>query len=297
MKGTLKDLRKIAKTSGMIRYSSLSKSKLQIALATHLAGNNQHSNDKASRKTSRKRKASRKTSRKRKSSRKIRKPKKSRKTSRKRKSSRKIRKPKKSRKQMFDGKVVTIHKSRKVVKKSRKAPPSGIIKKENLDIGKTMIGMDGNMYEVVEITMRGKKVRKWRKIKMKFMMYGRTHRGLPFNTIKPAVIPVQQAISYNDELHLNKVLPKDFLLTKIDNTGEKISIPSGINQYGDIVPLKYMHSLDGPGNLFKEIDLGQPALDALKRKKRYNANAVIAHKKWQDERDWYKKWLNRRETT
>ena len=51
MKGTLKDLRKIAKTSGMIRYSSLSKSKLQIALATHLAGNNQHSNDKASRKT------------------------------------------------------------------------------------------------------------------------------------------------------------------------------------------------------------------------------------------------------
>jgi hypothetical protein len=39
-------------------------------------------------------------------------------------------------------------------------------------VGKTMVGMDGNMYEVVEITMRGKKVRKWRKSKMKFQMFG-----------------------------------------------------------------------------------------------------------------------------
>jgi hypothetical protein len=28
-----------------------------------------------------------------------------------------------------------------------------------------MPGMDGNMYEVVEIAMRGKKVRKWKKSK------------------------------------------------------------------------------------------------------------------------------------
>ena len=28
-----------------------------------------------------------------------------------------------------------------------------------------MPGMDGNMYEVVEIEMRGKKVRKWKKSK------------------------------------------------------------------------------------------------------------------------------------
>ena len=61
-------------------------------------------------------------------------------------------------------------KSRKASRKksrkaSRKAPPSGIIKKQNLAVGETMPGMDGNMYEVVEIEMRGKKVRKWKKSK------------------------------------------------------------------------------------------------------------------------------------
>ena len=105
MKGTFKDLRKIAKTSGMIRYSKLSKAKLRIALGQHLAGNGQHLNTVNNSNnyvihSDRKRKTSHKKSRK--------------------KSVKKSRKKsvKKSRKRS----------RRKVVKKARKAPPSGTIK-------------------------------------------------------------------------------------------------------------------------------------------------------------------------
>ncbi len=94
---------------------------------------------KASRKVSRKRRSvKRKASRKRKSAK--------RKASRKRKSA----KRKASRKQV------------------RTSPPSGVIKKQNLGVGSVMVGQDGKtMYKVVEITMRGKPVKKWAKMKFK----------------------------------------------------------------------------------------------------------------------------------
>ena len=94
---------------------------------------------KASRKVSRKRRSvKRKASRKRKSAK--------RKASRKRKSA----KRKASR------------------KKTRNSPPSGVIKKQNLGVGSVMVGQDGKtMYKVVEITMRGKPVKKWAKMKFK----------------------------------------------------------------------------------------------------------------------------------
>jgi len=53
-------------------------------------------------------------------------------------------------------------------KKTRNSPPSGVIKKQNLGVGSVMVGQDGKtMYKVVEITMRGKPVKKWAKMKFK----------------------------------------------------------------------------------------------------------------------------------
>ena len=100
---------------------------------------------KASRKVSRKRRSVKRKSRKRKSAK--------RKASRKRKSA----KRKASR------------------KKTRNSPPSGVIKQQNLGVGSVMVGQDGKtMYKVVEITMRGKPVKKW--AKMKFKMGGSCSR-------------------------------------------------------------------------------------------------------------------------
>ncbi len=96
-----------------------------------------------------KRKASRKVSRKRRSVK--------RKASRKRKSA----KRKASRKRKS-----TKRKASR--KKTRNSPPSGVIKKQNLGVGSVMVGQDGKtMYKVVEITMRGKPVKKWAKMKFK----------------------------------------------------------------------------------------------------------------------------------
>ena len=105
---------------------------------------------KVSRKVSRKRRsAKRKASRKRKSAK--------RKASRKRKSA----KRKASRKR----KSAKRKASRK---KTRNSPPSGVIKQQNLSVGSVMVGQDGKtMYKVVEITMRGKPVKKWAKMKFK----------------------------------------------------------------------------------------------------------------------------------
>jgi len=105
---------------------------------------------KASRKVSRKRRSVKRKSRKRKSAK--------RKASRKRRSA----KRKASRKR----KSAKRKASRK---KTRNSPPSGVIKKQNLGVGSVMVGQDGKtMYKVVEITMRGKPVKKW--AKMKFNM-------------------------------------------------------------------------------------------------------------------------------
>jgi hypothetical protein len=107
---------------------------------------------KASRKVSRKRRSLKRKSRKRKSAK--------RKASRKRKSA----KRKASRKR----KSAKRKSSRK---KTRNSPPSGVIKQQNLGVGSVMVGQDGKtMYKVVEITMRGKPVKKW--VKMKFKMGG-----------------------------------------------------------------------------------------------------------------------------
>ncbi len=104
---------------------------------------------KASRKVSRKRRSVKRKSRKRKSAK--------RKASRKRKSA----KRKASRKR----KSAKRKASRK---KTRNSPPSGVIKKQNLGVGSVMVGQDGKtMYKVVEITMRGKPVKKWAKMKFK----------------------------------------------------------------------------------------------------------------------------------
>ncbi len=109
---------------------------------------------KASRKVSRKRRSVKRKSRKRKSAK--------RKASRKRKSAkRKSAKRKASRKR----KSAKRKSSRK---KTRNSPPSGVIKKQNLGVGSVMVGQDGKtMYKVVEITMRGKPVKKWAKMKFK----------------------------------------------------------------------------------------------------------------------------------
>ena len=59
-------------------------------------------------------------------------------------------------------------KSRKPAKKKsrkpRQAPPSGVIKKENLPVGAVRVGADGKQkYIVYEYISRGKKIKKWKK--------------------------------------------------------------------------------------------------------------------------------------
>ena len=119
------------------------------------------------RKVSRKRKRSvkRKVSRKRRSV----KRKASRKVSRKRRSvKRKASRKRKSAKRKASRKRKSA-KRKASRKKTRNSPPSGVIKKQNLGVGSVMVGQDGKtMYKVVEITMRGKPVKKW--AKMKFNM-------------------------------------------------------------------------------------------------------------------------------
>ncbi len=61
-------------------------------------------------------------------------------------------------------------KSRKPAKKKsrkpRQAPPSGVIKKENLPVGAVRVGVDGKQkYIVYEYISRGKKIKKWKKAK------------------------------------------------------------------------------------------------------------------------------------
>jgi hypothetical protein len=116
---------------------------------------------KASRKVSRKRRSvKRKASRKRKSAK--------RKASRKRKSAkRKASRKRKSAKRKASRKKKSA-KRKASRKKTRNSPPSGVIKKQNLGVGSVMVGQDGKtMYKVVEITMRGKPVKKWAKMKFK----------------------------------------------------------------------------------------------------------------------------------
>ena len=61
-------------------------------------------------------------------------------------------------------------KSRKPAKKKsrkpRQAPPSGVIKKENLPVGAVRVGADGKQkYIVYEYISSGKKIKKWKKAK------------------------------------------------------------------------------------------------------------------------------------
>jgi hypothetical protein len=111
-----------------------------------------------------KRKTSRKVSRKRRSvKRKV-----SRKVSRKRRSvKRKASRKRRSAKRKASRKKKSA-KRKASRKKTRNSPPSGVIKKQNLGVGSVMVGQDGKtMYKVVEITMRGKPVKKWAKMKFK----------------------------------------------------------------------------------------------------------------------------------
>jgi len=60
-------------------------------------------------------------------------------------------------------------KSRKPAKKKsrkpRQAPPSGVIKKENLPVGAVRVGADGKQkYVVYQVISRGKKIKKWKKV-------------------------------------------------------------------------------------------------------------------------------------
>ena len=122
-----------------------------------------------------KRKASRKVSRKRRSvKRKVSRKKRSvkRKVSRKRRSvkrkaSRKVSRKRRSVKRKASRKRKSA-KRKASRKKTRNSPPSGVIKQQNLGVGSVMVGQDGKtMYKVVEITMRGKPVKKWAKMKFK----------------------------------------------------------------------------------------------------------------------------------
>jgi len=115
---------------------------------------------KASRKVSRKRRSvKRKASRKRKSAK--------RKASRKRKSAKRKSRKRKSAKRKASRKRKSA-KRKASRKKTRNSPPSGVIKQQNLGVGSVMVGQDGKtMYKVVEITMRGKPVKKWAKMKFK----------------------------------------------------------------------------------------------------------------------------------
>ena len=122
-----------------------------------------------------KRKTSRKVSRKRRSvKRKVSRKKRSvkRKVSRKRRSvkrkaSRKVSRKRRSVKRKASRKRKSA-KRKASRKKTRNSPPSGVIKQQNLGVGSVMVGQDGKtMYKVVEITMRGKPVKKWAKMKFK----------------------------------------------------------------------------------------------------------------------------------
>ena len=126
---------------------------------------------KASRKVSRKRRSVKRKSRKRKSAK--------RKASRKRKSAkRKASRKRKSAKRKASRKRKSA-KRKASRKKVRNSPPSGVIKKQNLGVGSVMVGQDGKtMYKVVEITMRGKPVKKWAKMKFKMgLMCSRDDAG------------------------------------------------------------------------------------------------------------------------
>ena len=121
-----------------------------------------------------KRKTSRKVSRKRRSvKRKVSRKKRSvkRKVSRKRRSvkrkaSRKVSRKRRSVKRKSRKRKSAKRKASR--KKTRNSPPSGVIKQQNLGVGSVMVGQDGKtMYKVVEITMRGKPVKKWAKMKFK----------------------------------------------------------------------------------------------------------------------------------
>ena len=132
---------------------------------------------KASRKVSRKRRSvKRKASRKRKSAK--------RKASRKRKSA----KRKASR------------------KKTRNSPPSGVIKKQNLGVGSVMVGQDGKtMYKVVEITMRGKPVKKWAKMKFKMGLMCSKHKDTDECDFKKPKNPITENIEILTENIKNTV--------------------------------------------------------------------------------------------
>ena len=87
-----------------------------------------------------------------------------------RKTTKKSRKParKKSRKTTKKSRKPAKKKSRKPAKKKsrkpRQAPPSGVIKKENLPVGAVRVGADGKQkYIVYEYISRGKKIKKWKK--------------------------------------------------------------------------------------------------------------------------------------
>jgi hypothetical protein len=88
-----------------------------------------------------------------------------------RKPAKKSRKPaKKSRKPAKKSRKPAKKKSRKPAKKKsrkpRQAPPSGVIKKENLPVGAVRVGADGKQkYIVYEYISRGKKIKKWKKAK------------------------------------------------------------------------------------------------------------------------------------
>ena len=117
-----------------------------------------------------KRKTSRKVSRKRRSvKRKVSRKKRSvkRKVSRKRRSVKRKSRKRKSAKRKASRKRKSA-KRKASRKKTRNSPPSGVIKQQNLGVGSVMVGQDGKtMYKVVEITMRGKPVKKWAKMKFK----------------------------------------------------------------------------------------------------------------------------------
>ncbi len=82
----------------------------------------------------------------------------------------KSRKPaKKSRKPAKKSRKPAKKKSRKPAKKKsrkpRQAPPSGVIKKENLPVGAVRVGADGKQkYVVYQVISRGKKIKKWKKV-------------------------------------------------------------------------------------------------------------------------------------
>ena len=96
-----------------------------------------------------------------------------------RKTTKKSRKPaKKSRKTTKKSRKPAKKKSRKPAKKKsrkpakkksrkpRQAPPSGVIKKENLPVGAVRVGADGKQkYIVYEYISSGKKIKKWKKAK------------------------------------------------------------------------------------------------------------------------------------